>query len=114
MEQALIFWAQNYVAKKYPEFIPISTPDLARVEILEGCGFNPRDESSQVYHLEKNKEKSESHMCLIGTAEIPLVGMYQNETLDRDLLPCKFLGLSHCYRKEAGRGEHSKGLYRLH
>jgi seryl-tRNA synthetase len=51
---------------------------------------------------------------LIGTAEIPLAGMYANELLRKELLPAKFVAFSHCFRKEAGRGEHSKGLYRLH
>jgi len=40
--------------------------------------------------------------------------MYANELLNREHLPGKFVAFSHCFRKEAGRGEHSKGLYRLH
>ena len=52
--------------------------------------------------------------CLIGTSEIPLAGMYANEILRRDALPAKMVAFSHCFRKEAGKGEHSKGLYRLH
>jgi seryl-tRNA synthetase len=40
--------------------------------------------------------------------------MYANELLRRELLPAKFVAHSHCFRKEAGKGEHSRGLYRLH
>lgn len=40
--------------------------------------------------------------------------MYANELLRRELLPTKFVAFSHCFRKEAGKGEGSKGLYRLH
>ena len=40
--------------------------------------------------------------------------MYANELLKKDLLPAKFVAFSHCFRKEAGKGENSKGLYRLH
>ena len=40
--------------------------------------------------------------------------MYANELLDRSKLPQKFVAFSHCFRKEAGHGQHSKGLYRLH
>jgi seryl-tRNA synthetase len=40
--------------------------------------------------------------------------MYANELLRRELLPAKFVAFSHCFRKEAGKGEGSKGLYRLH
>mmetsp|Transcript_23149 Transcript_23149/g.30854 ORF Transcript_23149/g.30854 Transcript_23149/m.30854 type:complete len:156 (-) Transcript_23149:248-715(-) len=40
--------------------------------------------------------------------------MYAHEMLRRDALPGKMVAFSHCFRKEAGKGEHSKGLYRLH
>ncbi len=37
-----------------------------------------------------------------------------NEILAKKELPIKYLCLSHCFRREAGHGQHSKGLYRLH
>lgn len=37
-----------------------------------------------------------------------------NEVLPKKELPLKYLCLSHCFRREAGHGQHSKGLYRLH
>jgi len=37
LELALINWAFNLVAKK--GFTPISTPDLARTQVVEACGF---------------------------------------------------------------------------
>ena len=40
--------------------------------------------------------------------------MYANELLQRTKLPAKFVAFSHCFRKEAGAGQHSKGLYRVH
>lgn len=40
--------------------------------------------------------------------------MFQGEILRRESLPAKYVAFSHCFRKEAGRGESSKGLYRLH
>ena len=51
---------------------------------------------------------------LIATAEITVAGMLMNEILNREQLPAKFVAFSHCFRKEAGRGAHSHGLYRLH
>lgn len=44
LELALINYAMNKVAKK-PGFIPVTTPDLARANVLEACGFQPRDEA---------------------------------------------------------------------
>lgn len=86
-----------------------TTPDLARIDILEGLGFNPRGESTQVYSV------ANSDLCLVGTAEITLGGMLADEILELDRLPLLYAGLSHCFRTEAGSaGQESRGLYRVH
>lgn len=85
------------------------TPDLARAEILQGLGFNPRGESTQIYSV------AESDLCLVGTAEITLGGMLQDAILEEEQLPLLLCGLSHCFRTEAGSaGQESRGLYRVH
>ena len=90
-------------------FIPIVTPDLARPEIVEGLGFNPRGEESQIYSV------ADHDLCLIGTAEITLGGMYADTIFKEEDLPLRLAGVSHCFRTEAGaHGRESKGLYRVH
>jgi seryl-tRNA synthetase len=90
-------------------FTPITTPDLARNQILEGIGFTPRGVETQVYSIE------DTELSLIGTAEITLGGMHADEVLDEAELPIKYVGLSHCFRTEAGAaGRASRGLYRVH
>jgi len=90
-------------------FAPVVTPDLARVSILEGIGFNPRGSETQVYSVEN------TDLCLIGTAEITLGGMHADEIMAEGDLPKKYAGISHCFRTEAGAaGRASKGLYRVH
>lgn len=90
-------------------FTPIITPDLARNSILEGIGFNPRGPETQIYSIEN------SDLSLIGTAEITLGGMHADQILDESSLPIKYVGISHCFRTEAGAaGRASKGLYRVH
>ncbi len=85
------------------------TPDLARVDILQGLGFNPRGESTQVYSI------ANSDLCLVGTAEITLGGMLADTILEPEQLPILVAGLSHCFRTEAGAaGKESRGLYRVH
>ena len=44
LELALSNWVLNKVARK--GFEAITTPDLARQQVVEACGFQPRDESS--------------------------------------------------------------------
>jgi len=90
-------------------FTPVTTPDVARPEIIEGLGFNPRGEETQIYSL------SNADLCLVGTAEITLGGMYADTIFDEEELPLKLAGVSHCFRTEAGAaGRESKGLYRVH
>src|SRR5262245_28422659 len=110
LELALIQFAmQKLVARGY---VPVITPDLARVEVLEGIGFMPRDrnpETRQVYTV------ADTDLCLIATAEITLGGMLRDKHLDEDKLPLRYVGLSHCFRTEAGApGRDTKGLYRVH
>ncbi|PKL06153.1 MAG: serine--tRNA ligase, partial [Spirochaetae bacterium HGW-Spirochaetae-9] len=85
------------------------TPDIAREEVLEGIGFNPRGEESNIYTIEG------TGTCLVGTAEITLGGYHAGKILSENDLPIRMAGLSHCFRREAGgAGQYSKGLYRVH
>jgi seryl-tRNA synthetase len=107
LELGLIRYALDILQKK--GFTPFITPDIAKEEILEGIGFNPRGAESNVYTLE------DEGSCLVGTAEITLGGYYANTIIPREKLPLRMAGLSHCFRREAGAaGQFSKGLYRVH
>lgn len=107
LEQALILYALHILRKS--GFVPVTTPDLAKASILDGIGFNPRGEETQVYSV------ANTDLCLIATAEITLGGMLSDTILDEGKLPLKFAGVSHCFRTEAGAaGRESKGLYRVH
>jgi seryl-tRNA synthetase len=107
LEFALVQYALEMLRKK--GFALFITPDVAREEILEGIGFNPRGPESNIYPVEG------TGACLVGTAEITLGGYYSGQILPKDKLPIKMAGVSHCFRREAGAaGQFSKGLYRVH
>ena len=107
LEQAVVMYALNILRKH--GFTPFITPDVAKAEILQGIGFNPRGNESNVYSIE------DEGTCLVATAEITLGGYHSNEILDKAKLPLMYCGLSHCFRREAGAaGQFSKGLYRVH
>jgi seryl-tRNA synthetase len=90
-------------------FVPHTTPDVARTDVVHAMGFNPRGEETNIYPL------SEGDLCLIGTAEIPLGGLLLNQLVDEEELPIRVAGISHCFRVEAGAyGRESRGLYRVH
>ena len=107
LEQALTQWVMKLMVAE--GYVPMITPDLAKDAVLVGTGFNPRGPETQIYSIEN------ADLSLIGTAEIPLGGYHMNEVIEEDKLPLKYVGLSHCFRTEAGTyGRESYGLYRVH
>jgi seryl-tRNA synthetase len=107
LELALIQYAMSTLLGE--GYTPIITPDVARVDVLEGIGFIPRGPETQIYSLEN------TDLCLIATAEITLGGMHREQIFNELDLPRKYVGLSHCFRTEAGApGRDTRGLYRVH
>jgi seryl-tRNA synthetase len=90
-------------------FTPMTTPDLASNQILEGTGYIPRGPETQIYSIENQ------NLSLVATAEITLGGLLAGQTVDAETLPLKLCGISHCFRTEAGaHGKESRGLFRVH
>ncbi|KAH8933462.1 hypothetical protein BDL97_18G031500 [Sphagnum fallax] len=107
LELALINWTLSQLLLK--GFVPLSTPDLVRSTVIEKCGFQPRGQNTQVYSVEG------TDLCLAGTAEVPVGGMYMDSMLPEASLPLKLVAFSHCFRTEAGAaGAATRGLYRVH
>ena len=97
---ALEFWSAR-------GFNPILPPINTKREALLGCGFIPQGEAD-IY-------KAQDDSYFVGTSEVPLMGMYMDEILDKSQLPVKMLGFSPCYRLEAGsHTKDIKGLIRVH
>jgi seryl-tRNA synthetase len=87
----------------------MSTPDIARDEVLEGIGFIPRGDEAQIYSIQN------TDLSLVATAEITLGGSLKDQILDISELPIRYAGLSHCFRTEAGaHGRATRGIYRVH
>ncbi len=104
---ALLQYGIDMVTEKGFELC--ETPDMAKNEILQGIGFNPRGEETQVYSIEG------TDMSLIGTAEITMGGYHSGEVIDLEHGPKKYAAISHCFRTEAGAyGKANRGLYRVH
>lgn len=105
----LCFAIWNYALDYWTKrgFNPVMPPVLTKREALMGCGFIPQGEAD-IY-------KTQDDTYLVGTAEVPLMGMYMDEVLSHTDLPKKMLGFSPCYRLEAGSYNRDiKGLIRVH
>ena len=107
LELALIQYAFNLLSKE--GFTPVITPDLAKSRYYLGTGYNPKGNEAQTYTIEGED------LGLIATAEVTLAGKHADDLLAESALPIKYIGYSHCFRKEAGAyGKYSKGMYRVH
>jgi seryl-tRNA synthetase len=90
-------------------FTPLSVPTLVRTETMIGTGYFPGGEE-QAYRCDERDD-----LCLVGTAEVPVTALHQDEILDHEALPLRFVAQSSCYRREAGTyGKDTRGLYRVH
>jgi seryl-tRNA synthetase len=107
LELALIQYAVQVVRKR--GFTLFTTPDLARMDVLEGTGYQPRGNETQIYSI------ANTDLCLVATAEITLGGTLKDQILDESSLPLRYAGISHCFRTEAGaHGKATRGIYRVH
>ena len=107
LEMALVQFALSKLRAK--GFTLCSTPDLARDAVLEGIGFNPRGDETQIYSV------AGTDLSLVATAEITLGGALAGQILELSDLPIRCGGLSHCFRTEAGaHGRATRGIYRVH
>ncbi|KAI1362543.1 hypothetical protein F5Y08DRAFT_272348 [Xylaria arbuscula] len=119
LEQALISYALASITR-IPGWRQVAPPSIVYSHIAAACGFQPRDQNgeTQVYALAQSASdaaRGKPELSLAGTAEIPLAGMRAEATLEASELPSKRVGVSRCYRAEAGaRGADTKGLYRVH
>ncbi|KDO21817.1 seryl-tRNA synthetase [Saprolegnia parasitica CBS 223.65] len=107
LELALVHWSMAKLRAK--GFVVHLPPDVAHASIVEGCGFQPRGEATQVYSV------ANSDLCLVGTAEIPLAALHADSILSTAELPLKVAAFGHCFRTEVGHGgKDTRGLYRIH
>lgn len=102
---AIWSFALEFFAKK--GFVPVMAPAIVRKELLYGTGHLPGD--IEDFYMTQDGD------ALAGTAEVPLMGFYKDETITFENGPKMYLGFSPCYRREAGaHGKDVKGLIRVH
>ncbi len=106
LELALVRWVLEKL--RAHGFEPVIPPVLVRERALFGTGFLP-DTEQQIYHL------PEDELYLVGTSEVALASLHDEEILGADRLPLRYAGFSPCFRREAGAaGKDTRGIFRVH
>ena len=106
LELALVRFALEKLSGE--GFEPVLPPVLVRERALYGTGFLP-DTEQQIYRL------ADDDLYLVGTSEVPLASLHDDEILDGEALPRRYAGFSSCFRREAGAaGKDTRGILRVH
>ncbi|MGO9762871.1 MAG: serine--tRNA ligase [Solirubrobacteraceae bacterium] len=106
LELALVRWVLEKL--RGAGFEPVIPPVLVRERALYGTGFLP-DTEQQIYSL------PEDELFLVGTSEVALASLHDDEILDAERLPLRYAGFSPCFRREAGAaGKDTRGIIRVH
>jgi seryl-tRNA synthetase len=106
LEFALVRFAFERVRRE--GFEPVVPPVLVREHALYGTGFLP-DTEQQIYRL------ADDELFLIGTSEVALASLHDEEILEAGDLPRRYAGFSSCFRREAGAaGKDTRGIFRVH
>jgi seryl-tRNA synthetase len=106
LELALVRWVLERL--RDAGFEPVIPPVLVRERALYGTGFLP-DTEQQIYRL------PEDDLFLVGTSEVALASLHDNEIIDGERLPLRYAGFSPCFRREAGAaGKDTRGMIRVH
>jgi seryl-tRNA synthetase len=106
LELALVRWALGRLMEHGLQ--PVIPPVLVRERALFGTGFLP-DTEEQIYRLPADD------LYLVGTSEVALASLHDDEIIEADQLPIRYAGFSTCFRREAGSGgRDTRGIFRVH
>ncbi len=106
LNYALISYGLDFGMKR--GFRLLQPPYMLKKEVMEAAVDLSAFEDA-IYKIEGED------LYLITTSEHAILGYHYNEILDESELPLKYLGISSCFRREAGaHGRDTKGIFRVH
>ena len=107
LELAMINFAVDTLSKQ--GFVPVIPPVMINLDSMKGMGYLEHGGEENMYILEKD------NLILVGTSEQSIGPMHKDETFEEKDLPKRYIGISTCFRREAGSyGKDTKGILRVH
>lgn len=107
LELAMINFAVDFLSQE--GFVPIIPPVMISMDSMKGMGYLEHGGEENMYVLDKD------NLVLVGTSEQSIGPMHKDETFEEKKLPKRYIGISTCFRREAGSyGKDTKGILRVH
>lgn len=115
LQYALVQYAlQKWLEKGYQ---PIYTPFFMRKEVMQQVAQLSQFDEELYKVIGKGAENTLDldEKYLIATSEQPLAALHRGQWIAESNLPLKYLGVSTCFRQEAGsHGRDTRGIFRVH
>ncbi len=106
LDMALLAYAIDYLTSK--GYVLVLPPYMLRYNVLMGV-VDLDTFKDAIYKVEGED------LYLIATAEHSLAALHAWEDIPEEELPLKYVGISPCFRREAGAGSRDlKGIFRVH
>ncbi|MGC8567813.1 MAG: serine--tRNA ligase [Candidatus Micrarchaeia archaeon] len=120
LEMALVRFGLDELSRK--GYLPITPPFMIRKKYFMGAAPIGTFEEALYKVGEANESKKieeyehvDDDLFLIGTAEHAIAAMHAGEVFSGKELPLRYVGVSPCFRREAGsHGKDTKGIFRVH
>eukprot|EP00396_MALV-II-16_sp_LP-1_P000239 gene238-276_t len=95
-------------------YTPIQPPFMMKKEVMSQAA-ELKDYDDVLYKIADGEDNAENDKYLIATSEQPITALHRNQVIDKAQLPIRYVGISSCFRKEAGsHGRDIRGLFRVH
>jgi len=108
LNQALINYGISFLLNR--KYTPLQPPYFMKRDVMA--------ETAQLEQFDEELYKvtgGADDLYLIATSEQPISAYHRKEWLTNDELPLRYMGISTCFRKEAGaHGKDTWGIFRIH
>lgn len=112
LNQALINYGLAFMSMR--GYTPLQPPFFMKKDLM-GKTAELADYDDVLYKVIEDKEHPELDKYLIATSEQPISAFHMNQNIDKARFPLRYVGISSCFRREAGSsGRDIRGIFRVH
>jgi len=112
LNQALINYGIACMHKR--GYTPVQPPFFMKKDLMAKTA-ELDDYDDVLYKVVEDKDKPELDKYLIATSEQPISAFHRAQSLDKAKFPIRYVGISSCFRREAGSsGRDIRGIFRVH
>mmetsp|Transcript_44103 Transcript_44103/g.137323 ORF Transcript_44103/g.137323 Transcript_44103/m.137323 type:complete len:471 (-) Transcript_44103:174-1586(-) len=112
LNQALINYGLAFLSMR--GCTALQPPFMMKKELM-GKTAELADYDDVLYKVVEDKDQPQLDKYLIATSEQPISAFHKGQNLDRTKFPLRYVGVSSCFRREAGSsGRDIRGIFRVH